>query len=219
MHIMKKDSYLETLGRHVEAGKYVTRQTALFALCVGIILGALGMYFGMAQYMSGPNTHQEQNTGTKVPLDSVAPQGQQHQAAILELESHLIVAPNDPKAWAQLGNLYYDAGNPAKSIEAYEKALALKADTPDIWVACGVMYRALKQPEKALEYFNKALTINPKHEFALFNSGVVLHNDLHDDAKAFVAWEKLVGINPQFKTPNGQLLTTILKEHYNTIGQ
>lgn len=214
---MKNSANFEALGRQIATGQYISRKICLAALCLGILIGAMGMYILMP---SDAGQHQTAQGGYKVPLDSAVEQQNtqqqdQHNRAILELESRLAVTPNDAKSWISLGNLYYDTGNHSKSVEAYEKALALDPSNPDVWVDCGVMYRAHGEFAKALEYFKKALEINEKHEFALFNSGVVLHNDLKNDTEAYAVWEKLATINPQFKTPNGQLLTTILKEHYN----
>ena len=219
---MKNSAHLEALGRLVISGHYVSRTICFAALFLGIIIGAMGMYIFMP---SGGGSRQAEQ-GYKVPLDSAGQQqaGQQQASqqqeqltlAILELETRLAVTPNDVGSWVSLGNMYYDMGNHTKSVEAYEKALALDPTNPDVWVDCGVMYRAHGDFAKALESFKKALEINPSHEFALFNSGVVLHNDLKRDAEAYAVWEKLATINPQFKAPNGQLLTTILKEHSNS---
>ena len=214
---MKNSANFEALGRQIASGHYVSRKLCIIALCLGIVIGAMGMYIVMP---SGAGHQQAQQGGYKVPLDSAAEQESlqqqnQHTSAILELESRLAVTPNDVKSWISLGNLYYNIGIHAKSIEAYEKALALDPNNPDVWVDCGVMYRAHKDFDKAIEYFNKALAIDGKHEFALFNSGIVLHYDLKKDTEAYAMWEKLAAINPQFQTPNGELLTTILKEHYN----
>lgn len=219
---MNSKAYFEALGRQTAEGKYVSRTACFLALFVGIVIGALGMYMILPSPMAPP-AGESGGGGYKVPLGSAPPQQQQQQklqqqlqqtADILALENLLTIEPNNVDGWVRLGNLYYDTGQHTKAIEAYEKALALDPGNPDVWVDCGVMYRAHGEFDKALEYFDKALAINSKHEFALFNSGVVLHNDLHDDAKAFAVWEKLATINPLFKAPNGVLLTTILKEHY-----
>jgi cytochrome c-type biogenesis protein CcmH/NrfG len=120
--------------------------------------------------------------------------------------------PDNPRAWTQLGHLYFDIGEPDKAIAAYVKSLELDADRPDIWIDLGVMYRRNGNPEKALQSFEKALSFNQQHEIALFNLGVVQMHDLKDAKAALASWEKLVKINPEAKTPSGQLVKSLLTE-------
>jgi peroxiredoxin len=48
------------------------------------------------------------------------------------------------------------------------------------------MYRRSGQPRKAIENFNKAIAVNPKHETAQFNKGIVLMHDLGDRDGAII---------------------------------
>ena len=79
-------------------------------------------------------------------------------------------------------------------------------------VDCGVMYRQAKNFDNALEYFKKALAIDPEHQNALFNSGIVLYFDLDRKEEALNAWRKLVKINPNAKTPSGDLVTKLITD-------
>jgi tetratricopeptide (TPR) repeat protein len=74
------------------------------------------------------------------------------------------------------------------------------------------MYRRTGDPKKAIQSFEKALSINQQHEVALFNLGVVQMHDLKDAKAALASWEQLVKINPQAKTPSGQLVKSMLAE-------
>ena len=64
-----------------------------------------------------------------------------------------------------------------------------------------------------IELFKKALTIDPKHEFALFNSGIVLYHDLNRKEEAMEVWRALVKINPNAKAPSGELVSDMLEKH------
>ena len=66
------------------------------------------------------------------------------------------------------------------------------------------MYRRSGQPNKAIESFDKAAKIDPKHETALFNKGIVLMHDLNDLDGAIQAWQELVKRNPAATSPTGQ---------------
>jgi tetratricopeptide (TPR) repeat protein len=74
------------------------------------------------------------------------------------------------------------------------------------------MYRELKDFDKALEYFQKALKIDPKHEHALFNSGVVLFFDLKRKDDGLKMWRALVEVNPGAKAPSGELVSKLIQD-------
>ena len=206
MNYSSKD--YEFLGRQVAAGKYIGRSACVLAMLVALLLG------GIAGYSLAPGS----NSGeVKVPLSAPGGQGgqgfsQDQFNKIMEATNATLANPDNVEAWVHLGNLYYGAGDPVKSINAYEKALALKPEMPNVLVDCGVMYREQKNFSKALEYFEKALKIDPAHQIAMFNTGVVLHYDLQDP-KGLDPWRKLAGINPQFKAPNGTVITDLLSGH------
>jgi tetratricopeptide (TPR) repeat protein len=120
--------------------------------------------------------------------------------------------PQDVSAWTTLGNLYFDTNQPAKSIEAYTKALEINPNNPDVLTDMGVMHRALGEYQKALDAFARAIETNPRHETARMNTGVVLLHDLGDRAGAILAWEELVRINPRAMNANGTPVADMLRE-------
>jgi len=63
-----------------------------------------------------------------------------------------------------------------------------------------------------LAAFDKAIALDPRHDNARFNKGVVLLHDLNDRAGALAAWEELVRIRPDARTPDGQLLSEVIKQ-------
>ena len=120
--------------------------------------------------------------------------------------------PRDAGGWTALGHFYFDTDQSHKAIEAYEKALSLDEKQPDVWTDLGVMYRRHGEPRKAVEAFDHALEINAGHQIALFNKGVVMMHDLNDPAGALKAWQDLLTINPEAKTPDGQSLKMLVEE-------
>lgn len=129
---------------------------------------------------------------------------------IKELVKHTVYEPDDLDAWRHLGNLYFDTDQISKAIQAYEKSLALGPDQEDVWTDLGVMYRRNNQPEKAVQCFDSALTIKADHQIALYNKGIVLIKDFNDRKGALTAWQKLVQVNPQARTPRGDLVKDLL---------
>ena len=65
-------------------------------------------------------------------------------------------------------------------------------------VDMGTCYYKSGQPDKAVESFKKAIEVNPRHENARLNLGVVLASAKNDPAGAIKVWEELLKINPNF---------------------
>ena len=116
------------------------------------------------------------------------------------LESLLATDPKNRNAWVELGNTYFDAQMPAKSVEAYAKALELNPNDPNVLTDQGVMFRQLGWFDKAIENFTKANTIDPRHIQSLYNIGIVYRHDLQDYVKATEVWKKYLEINPTGET-------------------
>ncbi|MDR1947136.1 MAG: tetratricopeptide repeat protein [Desulfovibrio sp.] len=201
---------LEFLGKQVVAGRYVSRSLMVSTLALTLVLG-----IGIGRYLL-PAESSGQETTVKRPLSEggVADMGKNKERLqhIFKHEEEVRGDPGNVEAWKALGNLYFDAGEAAKSVNAYNRALELQPGDPDVLVDCGVMYRELRQYDKALEYFNKALAVNPRHEHALFNSGIVLYFDLDRKDEALTAWRSLERINPEAKAPNGAKLADMIEK-------
>lgn len=104
--------------------------------------------------------------------------------------------PSNRNAWVQLGHTYFDADQPVKAIEAYDKALQLDANDPDVLTDQGVMFRKLGWYDRAIDNFTKASIFNPNHQQSLFNLGVVYRYDLQDFPRAQEAWRKFLQVSP-----------------------
>lgn len=119
-----------------------------------------------------------------------------NQQQIQALKSVLAKEPGNRQAWVQLGNNYFDSSQPMPAVEAYDKALELDGNDPDVLTDQGIMYRSIGWFDKAIENFTKANKLNPSHQNALFNMGVVYSQDLDDKVKAEEAWNRYLEIVP-----------------------
>lgn len=163
------------------------------AFIVGFVSGA-----AFAVYkLGGTNV----NTQTAAQQSSISEQERQ---AILHLEQEVTASPDKFQAWTQLGNLYYDTGQYAKAVKAYEKSLELHAGNADIWTDLGVMYRRTGDSQKAIEAFDKAIDMDPTHQTSRLNKGIVLMYDFNDADGAIQSWENLLRINPEAKSSAGE---------------
>jgi cytochrome c-type biogenesis protein CcmH/NrfG len=188
---------------------YVKTENMILFLFVAIGIGFLGGVVFSAWRASGEmpvSTGSNQQAAAKPPISME--QRQTLDALIKATQT----TPDNVKVWTQLGHLYFDIGESDKAIDAYVKSLELDSNRPDVWVDLGVMYRRSGDAKNAVRSFEQALAFNQRHEIALFNLGVVQMHDLKDAKAALESWGQLVKINPQAKTPSGQLVKSLLAE-------
>lgn len=167
------------------------KETVLFvvvALIVGLLVGVI-VSKGRDKSSSAPSIAAPQGGA---PVNT--------QQTIKMLEKLVATDPQNRNAWVELGNTYFDSQMPAKSVEAYAKALEINPNDPNVLTDQGVMYRQLGWFDKAIENFIKANTIDPRHIQSLFNLGIVYRHDLQDYVKATEAWKKYLEISPTGET-------------------
>lgn len=193
-------------ARKFGKGELVT--AVVIALAAGFFAGTVVME------LRQPAGARVQAEGGAAPA-SAKDDGHEHDAELKrigELEVATVGKPGDQGQWVELGNLYFDTHQAQKAITAYEKAIALGVNSPDVWTDLGIMQREAELPKKALASFETALKLNPRHENAMYNTGVVLLHDTGDRAGAAEVWGRLLEVNPSAKTPDGRPLGGIVTE-------
>jgi cytochrome c-type biogenesis protein CcmH/NrfG len=131
-----------------------------------------------------------------MPPGSMIPGAVAENQHIAAAEQVLARDPKNVKAWIALGNEYFDAHQPQKSIDAYAKALELDPKNPDVLTDQGVMYRDVGAFDKAIANFKRASQVDPRHVQSLYNMGVVYAYDLKDAKRAAEAWNRVIQIAP-----------------------
>lgn len=165
--------------------KKETLLVAVVTLIVGFIIGLL-----VGQNDSGP----VKQVATGAPAGPVPTVNLQQK--IGELKNIVANDPANFQAWVALGNEYFDTNQFMDSIEAYDKALAIKPDSPNVLTDQGVMFRRLGWFDRAIGNFNKANEIDPSHATSMYNLGIVYRYDLKDFPKAQAAWTRFLEISP-----------------------
>lgn len=114
---------------------------------------------------------------------------------INKLENIVKSNPSNHEALLSLGHLLNDNGYFEKAVVKYELYLKDHPDNVDVIVDMGVCYFELKKYDKSINVIKSALEINPKHQIANFNLGIVnfANNNI---AEAKLWWEKAKNINP-----------------------
>ncbi len=181
---------------------YIKSENVIWFVVASLLIGFItGVAFGIYK------------SGTIADPHESAPSAEmdiERQQAIDILKAQTEKNPQDVTAWIDLGHQYFDANLPEPAIDAYEKALAIAPDDANVWTDLGVMYRRSGSPDKAVEAFDRAMTIDPTHEISRFNKGIVLFHDLKDEKNALVAWESLLALNPNAKSPGGQTVRELV---------
>jgi len=195
--------------------QYVRRETfwlgTLLALAVGFFGGVM---FTLLKSDSGAVPGMPQ---TRAPQAQVATPARPNMIASLEDET--AKNPQNTNAWIQLGNEYFDAGEHAKAIWAYRKALELDSNNANVWTDLAIMYRRSGQPQEALGAFDKAIEVDPKHEPSRLNKGIVLLHDMQDVDGAIAAWEGLLAVNPIAMAPTGRSVDEMIQQMKQRGGQ
>jgi len=185
-----------------EMSGYVKKETMMVVAFVALAVGFLGGVLYSA-YKSVPVKEAAPPGHAQVPKAQVS--------GILEMEKETALHPDNVAAWVQLGNLYFDANQVDKAIDAYQRSLVLDPKNANVLTDLGVMYRRKGQFEEAIKSFDRAIQVNPRQEAAYFNKGVVFLHDLKDQNEAIKAWEELVRVNPMAKIQSGELVMELIE--------
>ncbi|MDY6967728.1 MAG: tetratricopeptide repeat protein [Spirochaetota bacterium] len=197
--------------KKINPDEYIKKDTmyiiAIAAIITGFIFGVIySKYISVSVRSVDSSSHTKQNRFPKTePVNLM-------EDDITKLERAALRNPKNAEIWGQLGNLYFDANQVQKSIDAYKKSLELKSDNPNIWTDLGVMYRRNEQYVEAIAAFERAIEINPRHEISRLNKGIVLLYDFDDKESALKTWEALLKINPSIKNISGEPLADIVQK-------
>jgi len=180
--------------KDIEMKKETVILVVIIAFLVGFITGATVAILRGTKGVERPVMVQ------KPQMPMPPPKGPDPIEVSSKIQSLKDIIKKDPKnlpAWVELGNLYFDSGQPKEAIEAYGKYLAVKPDNADVRTDMGIMYRALGDFDRAIEEFKKAAQSDPKHVNSRYNIGIVLLHDKGDIKGALKAWEDYLKVDPK----------------------
>ncbi len=178
----------------------------------GLVAGLVIMIFTGSPGGSG-SSGSPGGSGAPAPISGGQEQGPDRVKLSREIAQAEEIVRKDPgnyQAWVHIGNDYFDLGEAQKSVDAYNKALAIKSDDPNVITDMGIMYRQLKDFPKAVAAFRKAAALSPTHPQSRMNLGVVLVHDLQDPKGAIVAWEEYLRVAPN--DPSAESIRRSLEE-------
>lgn len=124
--------------------------------------------------------------------------------SIEELRAAAEASSDDAGPWAELAFAYFERGDFADSVAAYERAVEIDAEAAELWSALGearvmaldaASAAADPMPAGALEAFNKAIALDPSDPRA--NYFLAVKQDLDGDHEGAIArWLALLADTP-----------------------
>jgi tetratricopeptide (TPR) repeat protein len=134
------------------------------------------------------NGQVENQTGGGVNLSNIK--------ELTALEESVKNNPGDLDNLLKLAHLLNDSGFYQKAVERYQQYLKEKPLNADVIVDMGVCYFQLGKHQDAIANFKKGIEINPKHQIAHLNLGVVYGFGLKNITEAKKWWNKAVEFDP-----------------------
>jgi cytochrome c-type biogenesis protein CcmH/NrfG len=106
--------------------------------------------------------------------------------------------PKDTEAMAALGNANLALKRFDHAKDWYERALKVDPNRIETRMDLAIALRFMGKPDDAISELDRVLAKDPKNAGALYNLGVILLEDKHDQQKAIAKWEALMKAHPDY---------------------
>jgi len=186
-----------------QKGGVMKKETALLFIMIAFLVGFItGATVAILKGTKGMEKMAGTPGSQKPTMPPPGPDPAELNLEIESLKDKLKKDPKNLKALEELGNLYFDTGQPKEAIDAYSQYLAIKPDNPSVRTDMGIMFRAMGDFDRAIEEFKKAAQSDPKHLNSRYNIGIVLLHDKQDVQGAIKAWEEYLKVDPGSERAN-----------------
>ncbi len=111
------------------------------------------------------------------------------------MEQAVKLEPNNPGYLYNLGWIYDQIGDKAKSTELYQRAIQASALSFEAMNNLALIYGEAGQPDRALPLLEKAIQTDPENEVAYFNMASY-HVRRHDWRAALQNYDRVLQLNP-----------------------
>jgi tetratricopeptide (TPR) repeat protein len=117
--------------------------------------------------------------------------------AISLFQEAIIMEPENPMLWLNLGIAQQKTGDYTEAIESFRHSLIIDDDLPEPWQSMGLIYYETKEFELAEKCFFSALSRNENDPKTWNNLGVLYFNK-NDLKEARICFEKSISLWPHF---------------------
>ena len=125
------------------------------------------------------------------------------QHAIDIIQRSILLAPNQPTFYQNLGNILQSSGDLEESIVVYQKAVAIEPNSAEIHNDLGNVFRLQGQLDNAVISIQNSISIQPNCP-AFYNLGLIMQEWEKID-EAIVYYKQAIAINPNFVQAHNNL--------------
>ncbi len=192
--------------------KFQLSTVQITTIVAALLLGSIFVYRIVSTKSAAPQPDNPPSSGDPQQQTTTS----QPSADVLNEIDHLRQVvdknPSDLVATLQLSNMLQDNSMYDQAAVYYKRYLDKISDNVDARVDYGVTLYDGGHPQEAIDELNQAIKMNPRHQKAYFNLGIVY---LHDGEfeKSNDALEKCVSIDP--KSDVGKQAQQILQQYAN----
>lgn len=179
----------------------------ILSLVVGVTIGKMRGQSAKRDVTSPQVTHQGKAQEAAQPQIEQPFEQYDYTAQIQRV---LKERPNDPKAFAGAGDIYFEQRKFIDAIEYYKKAIALDPHDIDTYNDIGLSYHYIGRSDEGLKYVEEGIKRNPAYQRIWLTKGFILAIR-GDIAGARSAWEKAYRINPN--TDIGRSAASFLEQY------
>lgn len=153
---------------------------------------------------SAPEAQRQTPTFQKMPVpagqpigrDPLMEKGAQLMAVVMDYKRRLEKDPKDKESLMFLGNANYDINRFEQAKDYYKRYLELDPTHPGVRTDLATSYYKTGDVDSAVRELKRVVARIPDHEAALYNLGLILWQDKHNNAGAVEAWEALLKAHP-----------------------
>lgn len=128
--------------------------------------------------------------------DPLMEQGAKFMAVVNQYKQRLEKNPKDKDALMFLGNANYDINRFEQAKEYYKRYLEIDPTHPGVRTDLATSYYKTQDVDSAVRELKTVLAQIPDHESALYNLGLILRQEKHDNPGAVKVWEALLKAHP-----------------------
>lgn len=103
-------------------------------------------------------------------------------------------APDDPKVYFRMGNVYRDQKNYDQAIGAYRRALDLDPGDKFVHNNLGVVYMEKGDHASAVRSFKRVVELDPAYDKAVLNLGIIYDDNLADKEQAAKYYQRYLDL-------------------------
>lgn len=165
----------------------------ILSLVVGVVIGKMKGTPSKKDAATPQIAYQDKGVETAQPPVNQPPFTQYDYTA--EIQKILKERPNDAKAFAEVGNIYFDQHKFIDAIEYYKKAVALDPNDVNSYNDLGLAYHYTNRSDEGLKYIEEGIKKNPTYQRIWLSKGFILAIR-GNIAEARSAWEKVYSLDP-----------------------